>query len=72
MKYEIIESDIDNGLYIIKMEDGLLLSLYNIAITNEKMYYKYDILNSNSNTDFSLINKKIKKIIEDICFNGDI
>jgi hypothetical protein len=73
MEYEIIESDIDKGLYIIKMNNGLLISFYNIAYNdnNNKMYYKYDILNPDSDTNFESIDKKIKYIIKEIFFKED-
>ena len=71
MKYKIVEHDTDKGLHLLKLEDGLLLSLYNVGYADGKLYYKYDILNSDANTNFNKIDKDIKKIIKKLYFEEE-
>jgi len=72
MKYEIIDNDSDKGLHLLKLENGLLLSLYNVGYANGNLYYKYDILNSDIDTNFNKIDKDIKKIIKKLYFEEEL
>lgn len=76
LNYVIVENDTDAGLSIIKILDGefegLLLSLYNIGCSEDKLYYSFSILNEMSETDNDKLENEIMNIVDNIYFEENL
>jgi len=70
--YKVLDSDDDSGLYIVKLDTGEIVTIYNIGYDNERLYYNFSLMNEKEDTNIDKLTCIIKEIVNDIYFKEEL